>query len=111
MGVPILSDNEMVTAILNRSRSGAEFLYDHYAQLLYRIILLHVQDAQIAQNLLEEVFVDIWNAIEQFDPAEITLKMWIAEKGRRAAKAVMTPIVAESFIPALAENFIALKLA
>jgi DNA-directed RNA polymerase specialized sigma24 family protein len=84
-----LSDNEVVAIVLSRSRVGAEWLYDRYAASLYRVIFLHVQNQAVAERLLEDVFVEAWNNIEEFEPSEMSLNIWLAGKGRKAAKALI----------------------
>jgi DNA-directed RNA polymerase specialized sigma24 family protein len=86
---PELSDQTLALAILNRTPAAAGLCYDRYAVSLYRIIILHVQNEALAETVLEEVFVDAWNHISQFDPTQLSLKLWLAGKARKAAKALL----------------------
>lgn len=63
--------------VAERDESALELLYDRYARLLYSVILAILRDADEAQDLLQEVFVQIWNNASSFDPARGTAYAWI----------------------------------
>lgn len=78
----ILSEDELVRALLSREARGAEALYDMYSGSLYGIIFRVVQHEEIAQDLLQETFVKIWNSTSYFDPAKGRLFTWMANIAR-----------------------------
>jgi RNA polymerase sigma-70 factor (ECF subfamily) len=61
------------------------YLYDHYSDSLYSIILQIVQDSTLANDVLQEVFVNIWRRIETYDSIKGRLFTWMLNISRNAA--------------------------
>src|SRR5690606_3497665 len=68
-----------------KSRQGFDYLYKQYSGALYGIIRRVIADEQTAQDVLQEVFVKIWNNIERFDPAKGRLYTWMLNLARNTA--------------------------
>lgn len=69
----------------NRDNKAFAYLYDNYAAALYSIILQIVNDAELANDVLQEVFVNIWRRIEQYDASKGRLFTWMMNIARNAA--------------------------
>ncbi len=54
-----------------------EQLYDRYSRLLYSMLLAIVKHPPEAQDLLQEVFVQVWNNASSFDATRGTAYAWI----------------------------------
>lgn len=52
-------------------------LYTDYSAVVYGTILRMVQDRETASDLLQEVFLQIWNKADRFDPGRGSLIAWI----------------------------------
>jgi len=68
-----------------QSRDAFNYLYQHYAAVLYGIINRVIYDEQTSQDVLQEVFIKIWNNINQFDPAKGRIYTWMINIARNAA--------------------------
>lgn len=68
-----------------RQQSAFNYLYDNYSATLYGVIRRTIQDEQVAQDVLQEVFVKIWNNIEGYDPAKARIYTWMINIARNAA--------------------------
>lgn len=77
-----LSEDDLIRALRNKEKIGAEALYDMYSSSLYGIIYRIVQHDEIAEDLLQETFVKIWNSFALFDPAKGRLFTWMANVAR-----------------------------
>ena len=77
-----LSENELVLAIRQRDKLGAEALYDMYSSSLYGIIYRIVQHEEIAEDLLQETFVKIWNSFSSYDSSKGRLFTWMVNVAR-----------------------------
>ena len=53
------------------------YLYDNYAGALYRIVLQAVPDKELANEILPEVFINIWHRLETFDTVKKSLFTWM----------------------------------
>ena len=60
-------------------------LYDRYARPLYGIIYRIVRSQEIAEDLLQETFLRIWERIDQFDIDRGELFTWIVTIARNLA--------------------------
>lgn len=79
------TEQELVALLKNRDNKAFAYLYDHYAGALNSIILQIVTDANLASDVLQEVFVNIWRRIEQYDTGKGRLFTWILNIARNAA--------------------------
>lgn len=77
-----LSENDLVQAIRQKDKSGAEALYDMYSSSLYGIIYRIVQHEEIAEDLLQETFVKIWNSFSSYDSSKGRLFTWMVNVAR-----------------------------
>lgn len=60
-------------------------LYDQYGRLAYSVIFRVVRDAAIAEDLLQETFLRVWNRSSSFDPDRGALGPWILTVARNRA--------------------------
>jgi len=81
----VLSENDLIQALQNKEKIGAEALYDMYSSSLYGIIFRIVQHEESAEDLLQEVFVKIWNSFNAFDPAKGRLFTWMVNIARNSS--------------------------
>jgi len=79
------TEQELVSLLRNRDNKAYAYLYDHYASALNSIILQIVNDAELANDVLQEVFVNIWRRIEQYDAGKGRLFTWMLNIARNAS--------------------------
>jgi RNA polymerase sigma factor (sigma-70 family) len=77
-----LSEEELVMALRNKEKAGAEALYDMYSSSLYGIIFRIVQHEEIAEDLLQDTFVRIWNSFSSYDETKGRLFTWMVNIAR-----------------------------
>jgi RNA polymerase sigma-70 factor (ECF subfamily) len=65
-----------------QSTEGLEILYDNYAAALYGIIHRIVRHEEVAEDILQETFLKIWNNFKQYDPAKGRLFTWMVNIAR-----------------------------
>ena len=80
-----LSEPELVQAILEKDKNGAEALYDMYSSSLYGVIFRIVQHQEIAEDLLQDTFIRIWNSFSSYDAAKGRLFTWMVNIARNIA--------------------------
>ena len=76
---------ELVTLLKERNNQAYSYLYDHYSGALYNIILQVVSDQDLASDVLQEVFVNVWRKIETYDSAKGRLFTWMLNIARNAS--------------------------
>ena len=79
------SEQELTTALKAKDDQAFSYLYDHYSGSLYSIILQIVKSPEIANDILQEVFVSIWRKIESYDPIKGRLFTWMLNISRNAS--------------------------
>lgn len=77
-----LSETDLVRALRQKENIGAEALYDMYSSSLYGIIYRIVQHEEIAEDLLQETFVKIWNSFSSYNPEKGRLFTWMVNLAR-----------------------------
>lgn len=83
--VTIYSEEELVLLLKQQSRQAFDYLYRQYGAVLYGVINKVVYDEQTAQDVLQEVFIKIWNNIDRYDAQKGRLYTWMINIARNAA--------------------------
>jgi RNA polymerase sigma-70 factor, ECF subfamily len=60
-------------------------LYDGVAPLVHGVVLRIVRDPTQAEEVVQEVFVELWRVAPRFDPAKGTVTSWVATIAHRRA--------------------------
>ncbi len=71
------SEEELVALLKNGDESSFAYLYDHYSGALYGIIFRMINNQQLAEDVLQEAFVKIWNNLSSYDPSKGRLFTWM----------------------------------
>lgn len=61
-------DRELLRRIGDGDRSAFDSFYDQYSGLLFSIAVKILNDAKEAEDVLQEVFMQIWNKANAYDP-------------------------------------------
>ena len=81
----IYTEEELVLLLKQQSRDAFNYLYKQYGGVLYGIVSKVIFDEHTAQDVLQEVFVKIWNNIGQYDPVKGRIYTWMINIARNAA--------------------------
>jgi RNA polymerase sigma factor (sigma-70 family) len=79
------TEQELVTALKERQNAAYSYLYDNYSGALFTIVRQIVQNTELASDVLQEVFVNIWRKIETYDPVKGRLFTWMLNIARNAS--------------------------
>lgn len=79
------SEQELIDLLRNQSREGFDYLYDHYSKAIYTIINQILTDKETADDVMQEVFVNIWQKMNQYDASKGRLFTWMLNIARNAA--------------------------
>ncbi len=79
------NEQELVAALRLRDDQAFSYLYDNYSGAIYSIIKQIIQDAELADDVMQEVFINIWRKIESYDPAKGRLFTWMLNIARNAS--------------------------
>ena len=68
-----------------RNEKAFGYLYDNYSGALYGIVNAIVTDKEIANDVLQNVFINIWRKIETYDASKGRLFTWMLNIARNAS--------------------------
>lgn len=71
--------------IKSRDQEAFEYLYDHYSGALYGVILRILKNEAVAEEVLHDSFLKIWDKIDQYDVSRGKLFTWIINLARHMA--------------------------
>ena len=77
--VPDLSDEGVMEQLRQGHPDALPILFDRFYRLVLKIALRILRDAGEAEDLMQEVFLEIFEKAAQFDPAKGSLKTWILQ--------------------------------
>src|SRR3954465_2470813 len=72
-----LDDAALVREVTAGSESALATLYDRHADAVYAAACRLTSDRQVAEEVVQETFLALWNRAELFDPAAGSLAAWI----------------------------------
>ena len=79
------SETELVLLLKQRQESAFSYLYDNYSSALLSVINGVVNDSELANDVLQEVFIKIWRQIESYDNMKGRLFTWMLNVARNAS--------------------------
>ncbi|HVX27928.1 MAG TPA: sigma-70 family RNA polymerase sigma factor, partial [Parafilimonas sp.] len=79
------NENELVLLLKQRTQSAFNYLYDNYSSTLYTVIVSILQDRELSNDVLQEVFIKIWRQIDQYDAEKGRLFTWMINIARNAS--------------------------
>jgi RNA polymerase sigma factor, sigma-70 family len=77
--------DRLLAAVAKGDGEAFGLLYDRAAGHLLALIRRIVVDADLAEDVLQEVFWQVWQRASSFDPAKGSAKAWLAVLARRRA--------------------------
>jgi RNA polymerase sigma-70 factor (ECF subfamily) len=78
-------DGDLAARLKARDPQAVAELYDRYGRLAYSVILRIVRDEHIAEDLVQETFIRVWNRIQGFDHERGALGAWLLTVARNRA--------------------------
>jgi RNA polymerase sigma factor (sigma-70 family) len=80
-----LSEEELVLALRQREKIAVEALYDMYSSSLLGVIVRIVNDTDLAEDILQDTFVKIWNSFSSYSTEKGRLFTWMVNIARNLA--------------------------
>lgn len=79
------SDLALVTAIRAGDQGAMAALYDRYSSIVYSVALRVLQDTGIAEDVLQDIFMQLWRNPGAFDSSRGNMAAWLAVIARNRA--------------------------
>src|SRR6476620_5498423 len=78
-------DADVARRLKSRDADVMGELYDRYGRIAYTLILRIVRDKAVAEDLVQECFLRVWNRGQAFDAERGALGPWILTVARNQA--------------------------
>jgi RNA polymerase sigma-70 factor (ECF subfamily) len=74
-----------VEGLLKKNPSAMEYLYDHYSGALFGVIVRIVKTESVAEEVLQDVLMKIWDRIDRYNSSKGKLFTWMVNIARNQA--------------------------
>lgn len=75
-------EEELIEKLRRRDPDALAAAYDRYAPMVYSLFLRITRDRTTAEDLVQELFIRLWNRSRRFDPSKGSLGVWILSIAR-----------------------------
>src|SRR5262249_40326600 len=80
-----VDETSLVERMQRRDPRALAELYDRYGRVVYSLILRVVRDTGIAEDLVQETFLRVWNRVHGFDAQKGSIGPWLLAVARNRA--------------------------
>lgn len=80
-----LAEAELLSAVARRDERAFAALYDQYSSILFGLLLRILRSRPEAEDVLQEVFLQVWQQAAAFDPARGRPFTWLVTLTRSRA--------------------------
>lgn len=78
-------EQELIQRLINGDKVALSKLYDKYAGALYGVLIRICKNEEVAQDLLQETFIKIWQKASSYDPEKGRFYTWSYRIARNCA--------------------------
>lgn len=75
----------LIAELQNKNPKAFERIYERYSESLFGVIYNIVRDQSIAEEILQDVFIKIWNNAEAYNPSKGRFFTWVLNIARNTA--------------------------
>jgi len=80
-----IADAELIARLCQRDAEALAAIYDRYAHAAYGLVLRITHDHGVTEDLLQELFIRLWNRAGEFNASRGALGVWILSIARNLA--------------------------
>jgi RNA polymerase sigma factor (sigma-70 family) len=80
-----ISEPDLIKGLQDKERSALSYLYDHYSGALFGVIMRIIKKEEVAEEVLQDVFIKIWEKFDQYDATKGRLFTWMMNIARNQA--------------------------
>lgn len=97
-------DRELIASIKSGDKNALAALYDRYASLILGLAFRILQNRGDAEDLLHDVFLEVWRRAKSYDPNRGAVRTWLLLRVRSRAIDRLR-VIAKAREHAMAESF------
>ena len=80
-----INDAEIIARIFSGDECAMALLYDRYSNIVYAVALRVLSDGSAAEDILQDVFMQLWRNPQAFNASRGSLATWLAVIARNRA--------------------------
>jgi RNA polymerase sigma factor (sigma-70 family) len=80
-----ITDDFLIAELRQSSSKAIDLLYAKYSGALYGVVLKIVHSEELAEEIIQDVFVKIWKSIDKYDATKGRFFTWILNIARNTA--------------------------
>ncbi len=80
-----IEESALVERLQSKDALALNYLYDSYSKALFGVLLRIVDSEEQAEEVLQDVFLKIWDKIDTYDPNKGRLYTWMVNISRNMA--------------------------
>ena len=80
-----IPDSVLIERMLSGDEAALSTIYDRYSAMLFGALMRILRDKQAAEEVLQDLFLQLWRNASQFDPTRGSLAGWLLVSGRNRA--------------------------
>ncbi len=80
-----INTEQLIQAIRGGDQQAFATLYDNYSASLYGVVCQIVKSDAIAEDVMQDAFVNIWKKFQTFDPTKGSIFTWMLNISRNKA--------------------------
>jgi RNA polymerase sigma-70 factor (ECF subfamily) len=81
----VREDPDLARRLKNRDPQALAELYDRYGRIVFALIFRVVRNEAVAEDLVQETFLRVWNRVHGFDHEKGALGPWVLAVARNRA--------------------------
>ncbi|MGB9147620.1 MAG: sigma factor, partial [Acidobacteriaceae bacterium] len=78
-------DSALVERMIAGDESALSTLYDRYSGTLFAVLVRILRDTQAAEEVLQDLFLQLWRSAARFDASRGSLPAWLMVIARNRA--------------------------
>jgi len=79
------ADSDLIGRLKARDHKAMAELYDRFGRIAFSLIFRVVRNSAVAEDLIQETFLRVWNRVHSFDPQRGALGPWVLTVARNRA--------------------------
>jgi RNA polymerase sigma-70 factor (ECF subfamily) len=80
-----VADSMLIERMMAGDEAALSNLYDRYSAMLFGMLMRILRDKQAAEEVLQDIFLQLWRNAGQFDAGRGSLAAWLLVMGRNRA--------------------------
>lgn len=79
------ADRELIERLKNGDRNAFREVYARYSQVVFNLAYRMLRSREEAEEVVQEIFLQVWNKVDTYDPERGAISTWIVNIARSRA--------------------------